>query len=566
WNFGRSSPGAAILRKQAPNLKSRLIYLLYHLLEAAALPLIPFYCLYRGLRTPAYFTGLAQRFGFLPRTYQQTIPGAIWLHAVSVGEVICSVELVKTLAGGPSPAPVFVSTATLAGRAAAEQKLSGVAAGIFYAPFDFVFAVRAVLRSLKPAVVIVLETEVWPNLFREVSRSGAGLVIVNGRISDRALPRYRALRWFLPHVLRWPDRILAQSREMQRRFAAIGAPPERLPVAGNLKYDAPPWPAPPDSPVRRFLERCRPARVWIAASTMPPRDPGDPDEDDAVIAAFKRLSAGRPNLLLLLAPRRPERFDPVARKLEAAGVRFVRRSRLAEAAFDLPGVLLLDTIGELSGLFPLADAVFLGGTLASRGGHNLLEPAGFGRAVVVGPHMENFQDIFDEFHRAGACVAIGADSELEPAVARLLDDPRLSAEIGSRAQASANSSRGAAAAAVEEVRKLQQTCLPCVRPGLPVFLLLWPWAKLWRWGARRKRLRDMRRRKRLQAKVISVGNITTGGTGKTPFVLWLAGRLTAAGRKPGIVSRGYGRHSHARHLIAAAGERVPVIHTGDEPQ
>jgi 3-deoxy-D-manno-octulosonic-acid transferase len=266
------------------------------------------------------------------------------LHAVSVGEVISSIEFVRQVRAQFPGANVFVSTSTLAGKAMADEKLGPLAAGVFYAPVDYVSAVRRVLRRLRPSVVVVAETEIWPNLFRETNRTGARLLMINARISERAAPRYLRFAWFFRHVLGWPDAILAQSETICDRFVQIGAPRGTLRAIGNLKYDFQPRRAEPDSPMRAFLDGTRPSAVWIAASTMPPAAAADPDEDDAVIQAFQQLAPKHPALLLMLAPRRPERFDRAAQKLDAAGVRYARRTSLPRA-LELPGVLLLDTIG-----------------------------------------------------------------------------------------------------------------------------------------------------------------------------------------------------------------------------
>ncbi len=308
-------------------------------------------------------------------------------------------ELLRRLRAELPSAPLFVSTTTLAGRALADQKLAGLADGVFYAPIDFCFAVRRVLRTLRPAVVVVAETEIWPNLYREAKRAGCGLAVVNGRISDRAEPKYLRFKWFFGAVLRWPDRILAQSEGNRQRYLALGAPPERVSDGGNLKYDFRPSQAGIPECLREFVARTAPLEIWIAASTMPPAEAGDVDEDDAVIEAFRALCLNHPRLLLILAPRKPERFDAAAARLEAAGISYVRRSLLDDEPppVALPGVLLLDSMGELSSLFALDSVVFMGGSLARRGGHNVLEAAFYSRAVVVGPHMENFAEIAAEF-------------------------------------------------------------------------------------------------------------------------------------------------------------------------
>lgn len=530
-----------------------------------AFPLVFAYLLFRSLRNFAYFTSLGERLGFLPPSFKQIAPGAIWLHAVSVGEVVAATELVRRLGKEFPRAPLFLSVSTLAGNATAREKLAGGVTGVFYAPIDHVFAVRRVLRALQPAVVVILETEIWPNLFREAKRAGCGLVIVNGRISDRTEPRYRRLRWFFGEVMQWPDAVLAQSEAIRERYLAMGAPPERVKVAGNLKYDFVPREAEAESPVRRLIEGVRPAEVWIAASTMPPAAAGDIDEDDAVVAAFQALAPKHPRLLLVLAPRRPERFDGAAAKLDAAGIPYVRRSKL-EGPPALPGVVLLDSIGELSGLFPLADVVFMGGTLAARGGHNILEPAFFARPVICGPHMENFRQIARAFQEREAYVEIAAAGELAGAVDALLADRARAAEVGSRAAACAASERGATERAVAVIREVAALACPRVRQDLAARLLLWPLSLLWRLVGGWKRGRDARRRRRLDSAVISVGNITMGGTGKTPCVLYLAEQMRRAGHRPGILTRGHGRHSLESLLILEPGARAKTAQTGDEPQ
>jgi 3-deoxy-D-manno-octulosonic-acid transferase len=535
-------------------LKTKGIYFLYRVLQACFLPVLLLYFVWRGMGNRDYWRSLPERFGFLPHSFRQIGPGAIWLHAVSMGEILACVEFARALRAEFPHSRLFVSTATLAGRATAEQKLQGTADGIFFAPVDYVFAVRRVLRTLKPALVVVAETEIWPNLFREVHRTCAGLAVVNGRISDKALPKYLRLRRVFPVVLAAADTILAQTEEMRRRFLALGA--ERVTVGGNLKYDFAPRAAEAGSPVVQLIDRARPAKVWIAASTMADERV---DEDDAVIAAWRRMRG----VFLMLVPRKPERFDAVAGKLDAAGIEYVRRSRLDQEArgTDAPGVLLLDSIGELGGLFGLADCVFMGGTLASRGGHNILEPALFGKVVIVGPHMENFQAIADEFRAAGAVVEVREAEELAGAVERVLanDDG-----TGRRARECAEARRGATARAVATVRPLYR--VPRYRPAMPWYLAAWVLARVWlREGRRRQSLYYARRRK-LDVPVISVGNLTMGGTGKTPCVLRLAELLRERGRKPGILTRGYGRTSPVTAMALPAGATVRTEVSGDEPQ
>ncbi len=549
-------------------MDAKLIYLLYRALQWAASPFILAYFLLRTARDRRYIRRFAERLGFLPASFRQASPGAVWLHAVSVGEVLSAVELLRRLRMRLPGVRLFVSTSTLAGRALADQRLPGIADGVFYAPLDFCFAVRRALRALRPAVVVVAETEIWPNLYREAKRAGCGLLVVNGRISDRAEPRYRRFGWFFRQALRWPDMILAQSEANRDRYLALGASAVRTIDGGNLKYDFQPGGAGIPGDIRRFLERTQPSGVWIAASTMPPAAAGDIDEDDVVIGAFDVLAGGHPRLLLVLAPRKPERFDVAAEKLARAGVRFVRRSRLTEdpPALKLPGALLLDSIGELGAMFELESVVFMGGSLAARGGHNLLEPASFGRAVVTGPHMQNFAEIAAEFGREGGCLEIAGPGELAGATGRLLGDPASRETIGARAKRLAGARRGATQRAVEAIAELHRRAMPVSRHPFPLLQILWPMTGPWRLGAAWKRRRDQAREKRLDTPVISVGSLSMGGSGKTPFVLWLARRLGEAGLQPAILTRGYRREVSENLSVFAAGARAPVSHTGDEAQ
>jgi tetraacyldisaccharide 4'-kinase len=499
------------------------------------------YLLYRGIRDRRYFHRLTERFGFIPSN--STGPGAIWFHAVSVGEVLAAASLIERVRRERPRIPVFLSTSTLAGRELADRKIGK---GVFFAPIDYRFAVRRVLRRLRPALVVVLETEIWPNLYRESKRAGASLLVVNARISDRAWPRYRAARAFFRHVLGWPDAILAQSEIDAARFREIGA--SRVTVSGNLKYDfSPPAAIAPE--LAAFLDRVNPREIFIAASTMA----DDIDEDDAVIAAIPH----KPRLLTIIAPRKPERFDIVAAKLAGAGVRFVRRTALAD--LELPGVLLLDSIGELAALFERADVVFMGGTLANRGGHNILEPGYFGKPIILGPHMENFAAIAEEFREA--TVRVTRPDELGSAIAALLDHPGRRTAIGGKAREIALSKRGVADCMMPAIWSAYAQAVPNSPRTLPARILLTPLSWIWRSGhainvTTTKPLR-------LATPVISVGGLSVGGSGKTPIVAHLAQRLRERGKDPAILTRGYRRGSR-EPLIVPRGERKPWA--GDEAE
>lgn len=521
------------------------------MLQTLAWPAVFFYFALRAARDPRYRRTIPERTGTLPAHLLETVPGCIWLHAVSVGEIIASIELIRKLRAALPDVPVYVSAGTTAGRAMADEKLKDLAATVFYAPIDYPFAVRRVLEALQPSVLIVLETEIWPNLFREARRSGAAVVMVNARISDRTARRYARLKWFFGTVLSQVDRILAQSETDRARFIAAGAPPAIVENAGNLKYDFEPAGPPLNFP----LGRTRGRPVWIAASTTADDRIA---EEDAVLDAQTQL----PNWLLILAPRKPNRFEEVADKLTLRKIAFARRTQLNGTADIKENVILLDTIGELAGLFPLADVVFMGGTLADRGGHNILEPAFFGKPIITGPHLENFREIAADFREHHALITIGRAEDLPQAILSAANDR----EIGERARSRAVAHRGATAHAVQAVRELLDDALPQPRPNLAARIFLAPLQWLWRTGSQMRARKALWQERRLDVPVISVGNITTGGTGKTPFVAWLTGRLKKEGRHPGILTRGYGRRSHENIVVVPAGGKAPVSQAGDEAQ
>lgn len=540
-------------------LENKFIILLSLVLRTLAFPFLLLYFLRRIARDRNWLRKLAERFGTLPPSFSRTPPGSVWLHAVSVGEVLSAVALLKQVRIAQPHAPLYVSTTTLAGRAVADDKLRGLAAGVFYLPIDYNFAIRRVLRAIRPNVVVILETELWPTLFRTVTRAGCALLILNGRISDRAWPRYRRVRWFFRHVLQFPRLIAVQSETDRQRYLELGAPGQSVIVAGNLKYDAAPAVTPP-------LFAVRANAVWIAASTTAPVEPGDVDEDDAVIAAFQKLTPDRPGLLLILVPRKPERFAVAAAKLSAAGVPFCKRSELPPDSVLAPGVLLLDTLGELNSIFSLADVVFMGGTLACRGGHNILEPAAAGKPIVIGPHMENFAAIADEFRAAEAVVGISGPADLAAAIRDLLDNPARGTALGDRARSLAMAKRGATERAVRAIVESRDLAVPRFESRGAAWPLLAPLALLWKAGNHWKERRDYAHSRSLARPVISVGGIGMGGAGKTPIALFLARRLSVAGLHPAILTRGYGRKASSRAVGVPAGSRVSADQTGDEAQ
>jgi 3-deoxy-D-manno-octulosonic-acid transferase len=306
--------------------------------------------------------------------------------------------------------------------------------------------VRRALEVVNPALLLLVETELWPNLIHEANRRGARIALVNGRISPRSFPRYRRLRRFLGRVLSQIDLFLMQGEAHAERIRAMAAPPERVRVTGNLKFDAVEAGRPPER-LARVIQSGAPRPLWVAGSTVEGEEP-------LVLAAFHRVRERVPDARLLIAPRHPERFAEAQRLVEAAGFRCERRSGLAPGGWSNGAVLLLDTLGELAQLYALASVVFVGGSLVPSGGHNILEPAVAGKPVLVGPHMENFQEIADEFREQGALLQVRAGAELGDAVAALFADASRRRELGERARAIFERNRGACARAVESLAGL----------------------------------------------------------------------------------------------------------------
>jgi 3-deoxy-D-manno-octulosonic-acid transferase len=402
---------------------------------------VPYY-LWKGRATGHYWRTFRERMGRLPEGLSPKRDGSIWIHAVSVGEALAARSLVAPLEAALPGRTVFVSTSTAAGGAVAAQGLP--ADRLFVAPFDFPWAVSAVLGDLRPSLLVLMETELWPNLIRTARRQGIPIAVVNGRISDRSFPRYQRIRSLLRHVLAQVDLFLMQSPAYADRIRALGAPPDRVRVSGNLKFDALTEPRPPEDLAAMANGA---GALWVAGSTMA-------GEEALVLRALRDVRAGRPDARLVLAPRRPERFAEVPALAEAAGFRCVRRSALGGAPWRDGEVLLLDTMGELAGVYALATVVFVGGSLVPTGGHNVLEAAICGKAVVVGPHMENFQEIADEFRQEGALVQIASAERLGPETLALLQDPARRDVIGRKARALVDRNRGARTRTVDALAGL----------------------------------------------------------------------------------------------------------------
>lgn len=368
------------------------MYLVYSLLLAVWLVATAPLWIWQRLRHNKH-QGVRERLGAVPARLSPSSDSVIWVHAVSVGEVLAITPLVADLRSRHPGFRVVVSTVTDTGQQLARERFGE--GNVFYFPLDFAFAVRSYLHALHPAVVIVAETEFWPNFLRLAKNSGARVAVVNARISDRSLPGYRRLRALLRRVLKNVDLFLAQSPQDQERLVAIGAAPERVHVSGNLKFDLAAKSTPAlTARVRSALDAGKAGPLLVCGSTVQGEEP-------LLMAAFQKVLARYSDAVMLLAPRHPERFPDVLKLLETSNLKFWRRSQWNGEPL-VGGIFLLDSIGELAAIYELADVAFVGGSLVPRGGHNILEPARAGVATLVGPHTENFRDIVNLFLRADA--------------------------------------------------------------------------------------------------------------------------------------------------------------------
>jgi 3-deoxy-D-manno-octulosonic-acid transferase len=402
--------------------------------------------LWRMATTHKYREGLAERLGGVPerlRSDPDTRP-VIWIHAVSVGEVLAVSRLISELDHALPGHRILLSTTTRTGQDLARQRIG--ANRVFYAPLDLPWATRAYLDTLRPELLVLAETEFWPNLLAGCFRRRIPIVIVNARISDRSWPRYRALRGLWRHFLSRLSLVLAQSDLDAERLRALGCPADRVSVAGNLKFDIR---AAQEAEATRILRKLAPNAVFVVAgSTLE-------GEESAVIAAHRSVLPQYPGLITVLAPRHPERFDYVAALLDASGVPWVRRSSWkGNAALSLlrPGqIVLLDSIGELASVYSLASVAFVGGSLVPAGGHNPLEPAQFGVPIVMGPHYANFRSITEDL-LAHDALRITHKENLWPVLDELLGDREAAQAIGKRAREVFEQQAGATARCVEAIR------------------------------------------------------------------------------------------------------------------
>jgi 3-deoxy-D-manno-octulosonic-acid transferase len=431
------------------------MYFLYRIVTAVGMFVLAPYFALRGWRRGERRGALRERLGILPANIVASASngmaeapgsvregGAIWVHAVSVGEVLAATPLVEGLKREFPGRAVLVSTTTETGQRLAGERLKSADA-IFYFPLDWIVPVRKALRAIRPAVVIIMETEIWPNFLREARRAGIPVVFVNARISERSFARFERWRFligeFFARTLQDADLFLAQSEEDAKRLVGMGAAEDRVEVTGNMKYDVSPAPL---GQFGTWLEtQIRQQERWpvlVAGSVVE-------GEEEDVLAGYDAVQRQWRRTLLIFAPRKPDRFAPTVKIAAEAGWNTLRRSQLnlGEVLPESIDVLVLDSIGELAGLYSLADVVFVGGSLVRAGGHNILEPACFARPPVFGTSMDNFSGMADQFLDAHAGVQVANGQQLGKVWVQLIENSAMRERMGNAARDIAERNRGA---------------------------------------------------------------------------------------------------------------------------
>lgn len=406
---------------------------IYTLLFYLAIPFLLLRLIWRGFRAPDYLKRWPERFGFISaRTSQSPL---IWVHAVSVGEVEASRPLVKGLQENYPQHQLLITTMTPTGSERV-KRLFGQKVLHVYLPYDMPFAIKRFLKAMRPQFGIIMETELWPNLLLTCHKQHIPLVIANARLSERSAKGYQRFAKFSRQMLQSLPLIATQTQADRQRFQALGAPAERVHAVGNLKYEINlPASLHEQAEAMRSMWGNRP--VWIAASTHE-------GEEEIILNAAKQVRAKFNDLLLVIVPRHPERFDRVAGLCRRSGLKTLRRSENKPCP-STTQVLVVDTMGELPLFYAAADLSLIGGSMVPHGGHNLLEPAALGRAVITGPHYFNFTEITERFLQFGAVVKVNNSVELAQAASQLLADPKRRAEMGEAGLDLINQSKGASA-------------------------------------------------------------------------------------------------------------------------
>ena len=539
--------------------------------------------------------GIGERMGRLPKEKIKGLSSekVIWFHAASVGEVkVLSTVIPQVKKNHPEYALV-VSTVTKTGKKEAERTLKGVKL-FFFLPVDLKRFVKRALERIRPVALILVETEFWPNLIREAKKKGCFVALINGRISEASLHRYLLVRNLFKETLSYIDLLCMQSEEHKERMMLLGVRPEKIKVTGNLKFDRLLYAKEAVDKDRlkknmRLPEHCR---VVIGGSIRE-------GEERILIGVFNRLKRKHKNLTFILAPRHLDRLKHVERILSDLEMSFIRKSQMdgfvprtrpeGKTSLQDQSVILLDTMGELSKIYSLADVAFVGGSLAPVGGHNLLEPAIYGVPVLFGPHVDHFKEEAKLLIQSGGGIKVKDEEELYLNLSNLLSDDEKRIKLGKRAREAIQKKTGVACRTTDLIFSVLEKCnqlsanscqLTAIQPSrttdsgrrtfhaLP-YRLLSPFAWLYRLICALRLFLyryGIFKQIKLQAKVISVGNITLGGTGKTPLVICLSEKLKEKNKKVAVLSRGYKRKKKEMvELTQNTKKKINWEDVGDEP-
>ena len=431
------------------------MFWLYNALWLLAFPGVLSYFILRSLLSGKYRRNLGPRLGLGLRDRVKTINRrVIWVHALSVGEVLSAVSLLSSLREHFPEDELFFTTTSETGQQVARQRLAVLNCRFYYLPLDLWWVVRRAVKNIGASIFVLIETDLWPNLFRCLAREGTPIVLVNGKVSDRSFPRYQLGQRFISEVFNHIDVLCMQSAEDGRRMKMLGVEASKVKVTGNMKFDQPLTES-VGSERKQLIKELGwipPSVTWVAGSTHP-------GEEDIVLEVYTRLRKEFPNLSLILAPRSQQRFKEVFSLIKLRGWETARRSQLVgqnSRGVQLD-VLVLDTIGELSRFYSLGNFAFVGGSLVDFGGHNPLEAAQRGLPVVFGPHMENFKEIAAILTESGGGYQISTEAELYGKIKSWLDAPAKCREQGKRAQAAIQPHQGAVARNLDIIRRLLES-------------------------------------------------------------------------------------------------------------
>lgn len=547
--------------------------LLYSGLLVLALPIIMPWFFIQMILKRKYFRNFQQRLGFVPANLRRTDDdsGLIVLHASSVGEVMLARQVVRALRLRDPSTPIVLTTMTDAGYDIAVRTLPELR-GVLFVPLDYRSCVRRFLNSLGPSRLLLLETELWPNLICESRARGIGIALLNGRISRRSYPRYRMFSFFFRHVLARIDLFAMQTREDADRIRAIGADPTRIRVTGNIKFDIPPY-----DMNQSFAAMIREHAGWQSGEPILVGGSTHDGEEEFLLDAFDSARRTCPTLRMIVAPRHLDRIHDVRALMDKRGANYIEitADSTRTRRNDTVDIVLLNAMGHLLDAYQMGRMAFVGGSVVPVGGHNVLEPASLSRPVISGPNVANFSEAADLLTASRAMRIVTSPAELAATITELVRNDDLAEELGERARQVVLQNQGASMRTIEAVfetahetvegacaesRDVIPESMRLLRPLAPLAAHLYERAVRTRNGLYDLEWIPIRY---APLPVISIGNLTAGGAGKTPVTIWLAELFSGIGIRPAIVSRGYGGSAGSTPI------RVPADGSweefGDEP-